>query len=135
VGPRACLDTQARGKILSPLPEIVRRSPGLSYSAHTYCTRGLKTVVWSESSPTTRSYVLSFISFLCHLHSPYFVLPSLICLSSCISVLFFCFPFIIIVISKGYHFTTFPKSSPFVMEVDTVCEKWRQVDGRKPFLC
>jgi hypothetical protein len=28
VGPRAGLDTEARGKILSPLPEIEPRSPG-----------------------------------------------------------------------------------------------------------
>jgi hypothetical protein len=44
VGPRAGLDTEARGKILSPLPEIEPRSPGrparsqtlhwLSYPAH-----------------------------------------------------------------------------------------------------
>jgi hypothetical protein len=44
VGPRAGLDTEARGKILSPIPEIEPRSPGrparsqtlycLSYPAH-----------------------------------------------------------------------------------------------------
>jgi hypothetical protein len=46
VGPRAGLDTEVRGKILSPLPGIEPRSPGrparsqtlhrLSYPAHNY---------------------------------------------------------------------------------------------------
>jgi hypothetical protein len=47
VGLRAGLDKEARGKILSPLPDIEPRSPGrpahsqtmcwLSYPAHNYC--------------------------------------------------------------------------------------------------
>jgi hypothetical protein len=38
VGPRAGLDTEARGKILSPLPGIEPRSPGLPARSQTlYC--------------------------------------------------------------------------------------------------
>jgi hypothetical protein len=52
VGPRASLDTEARGKILLPVPGIEPRSPGrqarnqtlyrLSYSAHNEHTRASK---------------------------------------------------------------------------------------------
>jgi hypothetical protein len=35
VGPSAGLDTEARGKILSPLPSIEHRSPGRPARSHT----------------------------------------------------------------------------------------------------
>jgi hypothetical protein len=40
VGPRASMDTQARGKILSPLPGIEHQSPGRPARSQTlYCLR------------------------------------------------------------------------------------------------
>jgi hypothetical protein len=36
VGPRAGLDTEARGKVLSPLPGTERRSPGRPEWLHIY---------------------------------------------------------------------------------------------------
>jgi hypothetical protein len=64
VGPRAGLDTEARGKILSPLPGIEPRSPGrpacsqtlycLSYPAYVYPLYSVKILVWNRITPLMR---------------------------------------------------------------------------------
>jgi hypothetical protein len=47
VGPRAGVDTEARGKILSPLPGIEPRSPGRPSRSQTlYCLNYRAHVMW-----------------------------------------------------------------------------------------
>jgi hypothetical protein len=57
VGPRAGLDTEAKGKILSPLPGIEPRSPGRPSSNQTlYCLR--------YSAHNRQSTILNLISIV-----------------------------------------------------------------------
>jgi hypothetical protein len=82
VGPTAGLGTEARQKILSPLPGIEPRSPGrparnetlhwLSYPAHEYDT--CSTIVYGvlRSLPTAVSRPDVFLGFKCsHVSQPY----------------------------------------------------------------
>jgi hypothetical protein len=69
VGPRAGLDTEARRKILSPLPGIEPRSPGrpsssqtlywLSYSAHMYVSHQSETYTSSFTGIRNKKHVIT----------------------------------------------------------------------------
>jgi hypothetical protein len=54
VGPRAGLDTEVRGKILSPLPGIEPRSPGRPVVRH-YTD-------WATPAPNTTLYIMKYLT-------------------------------------------------------------------------
>jgi hypothetical protein len=73
VGPRAGLDTEARGQILSPLPRIEPRSPGRPARSLTELPR-LQVFLKSYRRTLEKDLTITFSQFHCKLYKKVFVI-------------------------------------------------------------